>query len=120
MSTKFPPDDPDVDVIALQREVGVDTVASTPMRGMQTRQQGGEAEAAALHTLNTQSCTAPARVQHTHFEPLMCGRQFGEEYDEPEYAYELASIWQPTTAHHVNAQHASMSQHVIAQSATNP
>ena len=107
MSTRQPSDDPDVDVSALHREVGPDSVAGTPMRRIQTRQQRREAEAAALHAPNTQSGTAPARVQNPHFEPLVPGRQFDDEYDESEYASGLASIWLPTAAHHVNAQSAA-------------
>ena len=48
MSTRLPSDDPDVDNSELHREVGGDTVATTPMRGMQTKQQRREAGAAAL------------------------------------------------------------------------
>ena len=48
MSTRQPSDDPDVDVNALHREVGADSVAGTPTRRMQTRQQRREAEVAAL------------------------------------------------------------------------
>ena len=50
----------------------------------------------------------------------MSGRDFDDDYDESEYASGLASIWQPTAAHHVNAQQASTSHHVNAQSAANP
>ena len=100
--------------------ITTDSVASTPMRRMQTRQQRREAEAAALHGPNTQSGTAPARVQNPYFDPLVSGRQFDEEYDESEYASGLASVWQPTAAHHMNAQQASTSHHVNAQSAANP
>ena len=53
MSTRLPSDDPEVDVSALQREVGADSVAGTPTRRMQTRQHRREAEAAALHGPNT-------------------------------------------------------------------
>ena len=70
---------PDVDVSALQREVGADSVATTPMRGMQTIQQRREEEAAALHRRNTQSSTVPARVQNPYFETLVCGRQFDDD-----------------------------------------
>ena len=120
MSTRQPSDNPDIDVSALHREVGADSVAGTPMRRIQPRQQRREAEAAALHGPNTQSGTAPARVQNPHFEPLASGRQFDDEYDESEYASSLASVWQPTAAHPVNAQQASTSHHVNAQSAANP
>ena len=71
MSTRQPSDDPDVDVNALHREVGADSVAETPTRRMQTRQQRREAEAAALHGPNTQSGTAPARVQNPYFDQLV-------------------------------------------------
>ena len=74
------------------------------MRGMQTRQHRREAKAVALHGLNTQSGTAPERVQNPHFEPLVSGRQFDDDYDESEYASGLASVWQLTAAHHVIAQ----------------
>ena len=117
---RLPSDDLDVDVSALRREVGADSVASTQMRGMQTRQQRREAEAAAPHGPNKQSGTAPARVKNDYFEPLMSGRLFDEEYDESEYASGLARVWKPTAAHHVNAQQASTSQHVNTQSAANP
>ena len=103
MCTRFPSNDPDVDVSALRREVGADSVASTPMRGMQTRQQRREAESAALHGPNTQSGTATARVQNPYFEPLVSGRQFDDDYSESEYALGLASVRQPTAARHVNA-----------------
>ena len=80
MSTSLPSDDPDVDVSALRCEVCADSVAKTPMRGMQMRQQHREAEAATLHGPSTQSGTAPARVQNPYFEPLVCGRQFVDDY----------------------------------------
>ena len=105
MSTKQPSDDPDVDVNALHREVGSNSVAGTPTRRIQTRQRRKEAESAALHGPNTQSGTA--RVQNLHFEPLVSGRLFDDEYDDYEYAFGLAIVWQPTAAHHVNAQQAS-------------
>ena len=98
MSTRLPSDDRDVDVGALHREVGAASVATTPTRRIQTRQQGREAEAAALHDPNTQSGTAPAPVQNPHFEPLVSGRLFDDEYDESEYASGLTSVWQPTAA----------------------
>ena len=120
MSTRQPSDDPDVDVYALHREVGADSVASTPTRRMQTRRQRREAEVVALQGPNTQSGTAPARVQNPHFDQLVSGRNFDDEYDESEYAYGLARVWQPTAGHHVNAQHASTSHHVNALSAANP
>ena len=41
-------DGPDVDVGAVLREVGADSAAPTPTRGMRTRQQHREAEVAAL------------------------------------------------------------------------
>ena len=107
MSTRLPSDDQDVDVSALQREVGADSVASTQMLGIQTRQQRREAETTAQHRPNTQSGTAAARVQNSYFEPLISGRQCDEEYDESEYASKLANIWQPTAAHHVNARSAA-------------
>ena len=119
-STRLPSDDPDVDVHALHREVGADSVAGTPTRRIQTRQQRREAEATALHGPNSQSGTAPARVRNPDFEPLVTGRQFDDEYDDSKYASGLASVWQPTAAHHVNAQQASTSYHVNAQSAANP
>ena len=87
---------------------------------MQTRQQRREAEVAALQGPNTQSGTAPACVQKPHFDRFVPGRDFDDNYDESEYASSLASIWQPTAAHHVNAQQASTSHHVNAQSAANP
>ena len=62
MSTRLPSDDPDVDVNALQREIGADSVAGTPTRRMLTRQQRREAAVAALQGPNTQSGTALARV----------------------------------------------------------
>ena len=71
MSTRLPSDDPDIDVSALRLEVGAVSAATTPMRSMQTRQRRREAEAAALHGPNTQSGTAPARVQHP-FLNLWC------------------------------------------------
>ena len=120
MSTRQPSDDPDVDVNALHREVGADSVAGTPTRRMLTRQHRRETEAAALHGPNTQSGTAPARVQNPYFYQLVSGRDFDDEYDESEYASGLASVWQPTSAHHVNAQQASNSNHVNAKSAANP
>ena len=121
MSTRQPSDDPVVDVNALHREVGADSVAGTPTRPMQTRQQRREAEAVALNGPNTQSGTAPARVQNPYFEPLRSGREYDvPDYDESEHASGLASIWQPTAAHHVNAQQASTSDNVKAQSAANP
>ena len=120
MSTRLPSDDPDVDVSALRLEVGADSVAGRPTRRMQTRQQRREAEVAALQGPNTQSGTAPARVQNPHFDQLVSGTDFDDNYDESEYASGLASIWQPTAAHHVNAQQASTSHHVNAQSAANP
>ena len=73
-----------------------------------------------LHGPNTQSGPAPARVQNPCFDQLESGRDFDDEYDESEYASGLASVWQPTAAHHVNAQQASNSNHVNAQSAANP
>ena len=120
MSTRLPSDDPDVDVGALQREVGADSLAGTPTRRMLTRQQRRGAEVAALQGPNTQSGTARARVQNPHFDRLVSGRDFEDNYDESEYASGLASIWQPTAAHHVNAQQASTSHNVNAQSAANP
>ena len=92
MSTRQPSDDPDVDVSALHREVGADSVAGTPMRRIQTRLQRRDAEAAALHGPNTHSGTAPARVQTPHLEPLVYGRQFDDEYDMSKYASGLASV----------------------------
>ena len=83
---------------------------------MQTRQQRREAEAAELHGPHTKSRSAPAGVQNPHFESLVSGRQFDDKYDESEYASGLASVWQPTAAHHVNAQQSSTSDHVNAQS----
>ena len=118
--TRLPSDDPDVDVSALRREVGADSVAGTPTSRMQTRQQHREAEVATLQGPNTQSGTVPARVQNPHFDQLVSGRDFDDGYDESEYASGLASVWQPTAAHHVNAQQASTSHHVNAQSAGNP
>ena len=50
----------------------------------------------------------------------MSGRDFDDEYDESEYASGLASVWQPTAAHHVNAQQASTTHHANAQSTANP
>ena len=91
MSTRLPSHDLDVDVSALHCEVGADSVASTPMHRMQTRQHRGEAERAALHGPNTQSVIAPARVQNPYFEPLLSSRQFDEEYDESEYCCNLGS-----------------------------
>ena len=49
----------------------------------------------------------------------MSGRDLDDDYDESEYASGLASIWQLTTPHHENAQHASTSHHVNAESAAN-
>ena len=120
MSTRLPSDDPDVDVSALQREVGADSVAGTPTRRIQTRQQRREAEAAALQGRNTQSGTAPARVQNPYFDQLVSGREVDDEYDKSENASSIASVWQLTAAHHVNAQQASTFHHVNAQSAANP
>ena len=114
MSTRQPSDYPAVDVSALHREVGADSVAGTPTRRMQTRQQRREAEAAALQGPNTQSGTATARVQNLYIDQLVPGREFDDEYDKSEYASGLASVWQPTAAHHVNAQQASTSYHVNA------
>ena len=85
MSTRQPSDDPDVDVNALHCEVGAASVAGTPARRMQTRQQCREAEVAALQGPNTQSGTAPARVQNPYFDQLVSGREFDDEYDESEY-----------------------------------
>ena len=119
MSTRQPSDDPDVDVNAL-REVGADSVAGTPTRRMLTRQQRREAEVAALQGPNTQSGTSPARVQNPQIDQLVSGRDCDDEYDESEYASGLASVWQPTAAHHVNAQQASTSHHVNARCAANP
>ena len=104
MSTRQPSDDPDVDVSALHREVGADSVAGTPTRRMQSRLHRREAEVAALQGPNTRSGTAPARVQNPCFDQLVSGREFDDEYDESEYVSGLASVWQPTAAHHVNAQ----------------
>ena len=104
MSTRLPSDDPDIDVSALRLEVGAVSAATTPMRSMQTRQRRREAEAAALHGPNTQSGTASARVQNSYFDSVVSGRQFDEDYSESEYASRLASVWQPTAGHHVNAQ----------------
>ena len=115
VSTRPPSDDPYVGVSTLHREVGADSVAGTPTRRIQTRQQRRGAEAATLHGPNTQPGTAPARVQYPYVEPLISGRQF-----DYEYASSLASVWQPIAAHHVNAQHASTSNHVNAKSAPNP
>ena len=120
MSTRQSSDDLDVDVNTLHREVGADSVAGTPTRRMQTRQQRREAEDAALQGPNTQSGTAPASVQNPYFDQLVSGREFDDEYDESEYVSGLASVWQPTATHHVNAQQASTSHHVNAQSAANP
>ena len=120
MSTRQPSDDPYVDVNAMHRKVGADSVAGTPTRRMQTRQQRREAEAAALHGPNTQSGTAPARVQNPYFDQLVSGRDFDDEYDESEYASGLANVWQPTAARHVNAQQASTTHHGNAQSAPKP
>ena len=114
MSTRQPSEDPDVDVNALHREVGADSVAGTATRRMQTRQQ----QVAALQGPNTQSGTAPARVQNPF--QLVTGRDFDDEYDKSEYASGLARVWRPTAAHHVNAQRASTSHHVNAQSTANP
>ena len=91
MSTRLQSDDPDVDVSALHRDVGADSVAGTPTRRMQTRQQRREAEGTALHRPNTPSGSAPARVQNLHFEPLVSARLFDEEDDESKYASGLAS-----------------------------
>ena len=96
MSTRLPSDDPDVDNSELHREVGGDTVATTPMRGMQTKQQRREAGAAALPC-----CTNPILNQalhrhkykiHPEFEPQVSGRQFDDDYDESKYASGLASF----------------------------
>ena len=59
---------------------------------MQTRQQRGAAEVAALQGPNTQSGTTLARIQNPHFDQLVSGRDFDNEYDESEYASGLASI----------------------------
>ena len=87
---------------------------------MQTRQQRREAEVAALQGPNDQSGTAPARVQNPHFDQPVSSRDFDDDRNESEYASGLACVWQPTAAHHVNAQMASTSHHVDAQSAANP
>ena len=91
----------------MPREVGADSVAPTPMRGARTRQQRREAEAAALLGHHAQSGTAVARVRNDHFQPLLSGRQFDNEYDEHEEGSQVASIWQPTAAHHVDGQSAA-------------
>ena len=120
MSTRQPSDDPDVDVGIVHREVGADSVAGTPTRRMQMRQQRRDAEVAALQGPNTQSGTALARVKNPYFDQLVSGREFDDEYDESEYASGLVNVWQPTAAHHVNAQQASTSHHVNAESAATP
>ena len=51
MSTRQASDDPDVDVSPLHCKVGADSIASTPTRRIQTRQQRREAESAALQVL---------------------------------------------------------------------
>ena len=107
MSTRQPSNDLGIDVNALHREVGADSVAGTPTRRMLTRQQRREAEVAALQGPNTQSGTARARVQNPHFDQLVSGRDFDDKHDESEYASGLASVWQPKAAHHVNAQSAA-------------
>ena len=97
MSTTLSPnapetDDPDVDVGAMLRELGADSIAPTPTRGMRTRLRRREAETAALFGPHTQPGTALARVKNDYFQPMFSSRELDDEYDESEEGSQVASI----------------------------
>ena len=110
---------PDIDIGAMLREVGADSVAPTPTRGMKTRQQRKEAEAAKPLGPYTQSGIAPAQAQNEYFEPLLSGRESEIEYVGYEEESHIPNDWEQTATRHANAQLAS-TLHVNAQSTAGP